>query len=140
MQQAPVLASAADPASPAWQANEAAHQELADALRRFLQVRPIRARPPSWGTRLFKWGRRHQFAVVAGVVGLAVLVVVLASAAALLWQEQVVSQPTPTTIVIEADAPETTASDGAYDRPPWPASRSRPYRALPHSSTPRFSA
>lgn len=33
MQQAPVLASAADPASPAWQANEAAHQELADALR-----------------------------------------------------------------------------------------------------------
>lgn len=28
MQQAPVLASAADPASPAWQANEAAHHEL----------------------------------------------------------------------------------------------------------------
>jgi 3-methylcrotonyl-CoA carboxylase beta subunit len=33
MQQAPVLASAADPASEAWQANEAAHQELADGLR-----------------------------------------------------------------------------------------------------------
>lgn len=33
MQQAPVLASAADPASPAWQANEEAHQELAGALR-----------------------------------------------------------------------------------------------------------
>ncbi|MFJ8695593.1 carboxyl transferase domain-containing protein [Streptomyces roseolilacinus] len=33
MHQAPVLASAADPASPAWQANEAAHRELADDLR-----------------------------------------------------------------------------------------------------------
>ena len=33
MQQAPVLTSAADPASPAWQANEAAHHELAATLR-----------------------------------------------------------------------------------------------------------
>ncbi|MGW6507536.1 methylcrotonoyl-CoA carboxylase, partial [Streptomyces niveus] len=33
MQQAPVLASAADPAPEAWRANEAGHQELSDALR-----------------------------------------------------------------------------------------------------------
>ena len=33
MQQAPVLTSAADPASAAWQANEAAHHELAATLR-----------------------------------------------------------------------------------------------------------
>ncbi|MGI5482679.1 carboxyl transferase domain-containing protein [Streptomyces lavendofoliae] len=33
MQQAPVLSSAADPASAAWQANEAAHHELAGELR-----------------------------------------------------------------------------------------------------------
>ncbi|GHA94286.1 MULTISPECIES: carboxyl transferase domain-containing protein [Streptomyces] len=33
MQQAPVLASAADPASEAWQANEAAHHALAEELR-----------------------------------------------------------------------------------------------------------
>ncbi|MGA5558417.1 carboxyl transferase domain-containing protein [Streptomyces lavendulocolor] len=33
MQQAPVLSSTADPASAAWQANEAAHHELADGLR-----------------------------------------------------------------------------------------------------------
>ncbi|MEV4919152.1 carboxyl transferase domain-containing protein [Streptomyces tirandamycinicus] len=33
MRQAPVLTSAADPASDAWQANEAAHHALADALR-----------------------------------------------------------------------------------------------------------
>ncbi|MFF2325584.1 MULTISPECIES: carboxyl transferase domain-containing protein [unclassified Streptomyces] len=36
MQQAPVLASAADPASEAWQANEAAHHALADELRKRL--------------------------------------------------------------------------------------------------------
>jgi 3-methylcrotonyl-CoA carboxylase beta subunit len=40
MQQAPVLSSTADPASAAWQANEAAHQELADELRaRLVAVR-----------------------------------------------------------------------------------------------------
>ncbi|CAM5335343.1 acetyl-CoA carboxylase subunit beta [Streptomyces spiroverticillatus] len=33
MQEAPVLTSTADPSSPAWQANEAAHQALADDLR-----------------------------------------------------------------------------------------------------------
>ncbi|MER5769993.1 carboxyl transferase domain-containing protein [Streptomyces sp. NPDC001985] len=33
MQQAPVLTGTADPASPAWQANEAAHRELAGTLR-----------------------------------------------------------------------------------------------------------
>lgn len=33
MQQAPVLASAADPASESWRANEAGHQALSDALR-----------------------------------------------------------------------------------------------------------
>ncbi|GGZ57322.1 acetyl-CoA carboxylase subunit beta [Streptomyces inusitatus] len=33
MQQAPVLTGAADPASAAWQANEAAHRELAETLR-----------------------------------------------------------------------------------------------------------
>ncbi|MFD8997409.1 methylcrotonoyl-CoA carboxylase, partial [Streptomyces abikoensis] len=33
MQQAPVLGSAADPASDAWRANEAAHRELTAELR-----------------------------------------------------------------------------------------------------------
>ncbi|MFE2145499.1 carboxyl transferase domain-containing protein, partial [Streptomyces sp. NPDC059456] len=33
MQQAPVLTSAADPASEAWRTNEAAHRELAEGLR-----------------------------------------------------------------------------------------------------------
>lgn len=38
MQQAPVLTSAADPASEAWQANEAAHHALADELRKRLAM------------------------------------------------------------------------------------------------------
>ncbi len=33
MQQAPVLGSAADPASEAWRANEAGHRALGDELR-----------------------------------------------------------------------------------------------------------
>lgn len=38
MQQAPVLTSAADPASEAWRANEAAHRELAEGLRARLET------------------------------------------------------------------------------------------------------
>ncbi|MET9464934.1 carboxyl transferase domain-containing protein [Streptomyces sp. NPDC006544] len=38
MQQAPVLTSAADPASDAWRANEAAHRELAGGLRARLEA------------------------------------------------------------------------------------------------------
>lgn len=38
MQQAPVLTSAADPASDAWRANEAAHRELTEGLRARLEA------------------------------------------------------------------------------------------------------
>ncbi|MGW1771664.1 carboxyl transferase domain-containing protein [Streptomyces sp. NPDC002104] len=38
MQQAPVLTSAADPASDAWRANEAAHRELSEGLRARLEA------------------------------------------------------------------------------------------------------
>jgi serine/threonine protein kinase/Flp pilus assembly protein TadD len=52
-------------------------QELADDLRRFLEDRPIRARPPSVTQRLGKWLRRHRLLVATIsliVVGLALLV------------------------------------------------------------------
>jgi serine/threonine protein kinase/Flp pilus assembly protein TadD len=52
-------------------------QELADDLRRFLEDRPIRARPPSVIQRLGKWLRRHRFLVAMislMMVGLALLV------------------------------------------------------------------
>jgi serine/threonine protein kinase len=59
------------------QGRYATAQELADDLRRWLEDRPIQARPPALGTRLRRWGRRHQplVAAVAAalVMGLAVL-------------------------------------------------------------------
>jgi serine/threonine protein kinase/Flp pilus assembly protein TadD len=46
----------------------ASAQELADDLRRFLDDRPIRARPPSVAQRLRKWVKRHRsLAVTAGL-------------------------------------------------------------------------
>lgn len=51
--------------------------EFADDLRRFLEHRPIVARPPGPVTRLFKWSRRHRTAsavVVLLAAGAAVLV------------------------------------------------------------------
>jgi serine/threonine protein kinase len=45
--------------------------ELADDIRRFLDDRPILARPPSHLDRLRKWSRRHPSAVIAGVLLLA---------------------------------------------------------------------
>jgi WD40 repeat protein/serine/threonine protein kinase len=66
-------------------------QELADDLRRFLEDRPIRARRPTLGRRLRKWGRRHQ-----GVVGTAVAALVLIAVgsvlAAVFFQRQEAEQ------------------------------------------------
>jgi eukaryotic-like serine/threonine-protein kinase len=55
-------------------------QELADDLQRYLEGRPILARPTSRRERLFKWARRKPFqavSLVAGIVCLAALVVAL---------------------------------------------------------------
>jgi serine/threonine protein kinase/tetratricopeptide (TPR) repeat protein len=61
-------------------------QELADDLRRFLEHRPIKARPPGPGERAAKWARRHRPLVAA-----AAAVVLLGAAASavstvLVWQ------------------------------------------------------
>jgi serine/threonine protein kinase/Tfp pilus assembly protein PilF len=47
-------------------------QELADDLRRFLEGKPILARPPTLSSRIEKWARRHQRALAATVGVLAV--------------------------------------------------------------------
>ena len=42
--------------------------ELAADLRRFLEFRPVRARPIGWTTRTIRWGRRHPGAATAAVL------------------------------------------------------------------------
>ena len=49
-------------------------QELADDLRRFLDDKPIRARPPTLANRAVKWTRRHQGTVASGVLITLILV------------------------------------------------------------------
>jgi serine/threonine protein kinase len=43
-------------------------QDLADDLQRFLDHKPIAARPPSFAERSVKWARRHVVAVTAALV------------------------------------------------------------------------
>src|SRR5262249_14557398 len=62
----------------------ASAQELADDLRRFLEDRPLQARPPTLPQRLAKWARRHRGLVAAGSVAALLL---LLSAGVLGWRE-----------------------------------------------------
>jgi Flp pilus assembly protein TadD/serine/threonine protein kinase len=52
-------------------------QELAEDLRRWLDDRPIRARRPSLGQRLRKWGRRHRTGAAAAMICLLAILTVL---------------------------------------------------------------
>ena len=63
-------------------------QELADDLQRFLDRRPILARPPSPVERLRTWSRRHPSIVGVGVVALIVLSAASTVSTALVRREQ----------------------------------------------------
>jgi tetratricopeptide (TPR) repeat protein/tRNA A-37 threonylcarbamoyl transferase component Bud32 len=63
-------------------------EDLADDLRRFLEHRPVRARRPSLVVRAAKFARRHQTAVTAVAVVLALAVVGLAASTVLVWREK----------------------------------------------------
>jgi serine/threonine protein kinase len=62
-------------------------REFADDLQRFLEVRPILAKRPTWTNRLARWSRRHLGLVastlaflVVGAIALSVMLVVLSIA------------------------------------------------------------
>jgi serine/threonine protein kinase/tetratricopeptide (TPR) repeat protein len=63
-------------------------RELSDDLRRYLEDRPILARPPGLSQRLRRWSRRHRTLVATTVVGLFVSVVALAISTAVIWHKQ----------------------------------------------------
>jgi serine/threonine protein kinase/WD40 repeat protein len=63
-------------------------RELADDLKRFLENRPIRARPPSLLDRLTRWSRHHRPAVAAAFLILILAVVALGAGTLLVAREQ----------------------------------------------------
>jgi eukaryotic-like serine/threonine-protein kinase len=63
-------------------------KEVADDLRRFLDDKPIRARPPTIWERLVKWTRRHKTLMGAAAAVLFLAVGGLAIGSFLIWQEQ----------------------------------------------------
>jgi tetratricopeptide (TPR) repeat protein len=63
-------------------------QELADDLERYLNDKPIRARPPSAWQRLARWSRRHRAALLAAAGLLVLSFVALVVCTVLLWQEK----------------------------------------------------
>src|SRR5262249_14672972 len=63
-------------------------RDLADDLRRYLDLKPIHARRPSPWAHLMKWSRRHAAAVIAALVLSLVAVVGLSVATLLIWKAQ----------------------------------------------------
>jgi serine/threonine protein kinase len=66
----------------------ASAQEMADDLQRFLDGRPILARPPSSSERLRTWSRRHPVLVGSAVVALFLLATASLVSALLIRREQ----------------------------------------------------
>lgn len=63
-------------------------QQLANDLRAFLDGRPIEARPPTWGDRVWKWSLRHQMLVRNGGIALLLVTVILAVSVAYVRRAQ----------------------------------------------------
>jgi hypothetical protein len=63
-------------------------QEMADDLQRFLDGRPILARPPTLSERLRAWSRRHPALVGSGVVALVLLTAASLVGTVLIRREQ----------------------------------------------------
>jgi serine/threonine protein kinase len=61
---------------------------LADDLRRFLEDRPIVARPPTFRQRVVKWARRHRHLVAAGAVCALLTLLVLGVSGVLILRQQ----------------------------------------------------
>ena len=61
-------------------------QQMADDLKRFLEHKPILAKPPSWWDQAVKWGRRHPSLVASALATLTLAVVMLAVSMLLIGQ------------------------------------------------------
>src|SRR5262249_39762751 len=59
---------------------------LADDMRRFLEHRPIQAKPSSLAKKLRKWAQRHRGIVTTAVALLTALAITLAVSTVLVWR------------------------------------------------------
>jgi len=66
----------------------ASAKELAADVERWLADEPVQARPEPWGTRVWRWLRRHRTGVAAGLALLLTATTALAIGSAVVWQEQ----------------------------------------------------
>jgi serine/threonine protein kinase len=82
----------------------ASAQELADDLQRFLEHRPILARPPGFVERFRMWSRRHPTSIIVGMSVLLMVTIGSITSAALLRGEQ------------ERTKAEQQKAEAAYER------------------------
>ncbi|HEY1065570.1 MAG TPA: serine/threonine-protein kinase, partial [Pirellulales bacterium] len=61
-------------------------RELVDDLQRFLDNKPIRARPPTIIERAIRWGRRHAAVVAGAMAMLCVTSLLLTAASLVIWR------------------------------------------------------
>jgi serine/threonine-protein kinase len=79
---------------------------LADDLRRFLEGRPIQARPVGWAARLWRWGRRNPAVAAQVLVALALVGLTVGS---VLWLERQHAKQREETERQQAEQREETA-------------------------------
>jgi tetratricopeptide (TPR) repeat protein len=90
-------------------------QELADDLRRFLEDKPIRAKPPTLVQRARKWSRRHRAVVAATTVVLAMALVLLGAVGGWQVQRRLAAESEARNALAEAEAWQQQAR--------WPEAR-----------------
>jgi Flp pilus assembly protein TadD len=97
--------------------------ELADDLRRFLEDKPIRARPPTVRQRLMKWSRRHQPVLRTAAAAVILMAALLAGGALWLVRQQSVRRAdTERAVTTALTRAETLLAEGdkqTEDPPRW---------------------
>jgi serine/threonine protein kinase/tetratricopeptide (TPR) repeat protein len=103
----------------------ASARELADDLRRYLEDKPIRARPPTVRQRLMKWSRRHQPVVRTAAAAITLMAALLAGDALWLVRQRAArradTERAVTTALVRAETLLDEGDKQTEDVPRWRA-------------------